>query len=127
MGRLSGIERNTYSVLCCRPYGTVRLNIRTTWIQNASPEHDAMTEGSYMSSLGRQSLGSSAVDTDSIDQIDQVRCTVFLATSAPCTVPEVSCMLLVYISPWLDCARPSFVICVVHERELMLQPFDAVN
>ncbi|KAL3148162.1 hypothetical protein ABBQ38_014441 [Trebouxia sp. C0009 RCD-2024] len=54
-----------------RPYGAVRLNIRTTWIHNASPDKDAMTEGSYMSSLGRQSLASTAVGTDSLDQIDQ--------------------------------------------------------
>lgn len=60
---------------CCRPYGAVRLNIRTTWIHNASPDKDAMTEGSYMSSLGRQSLASTAVGTDSLDQIDQVQCT----------------------------------------------------
>lgn len=118
---------HSYSVLCCRPYGTVRLNIRTTWIQNASPEHDAMTEGSYMSSLGRQSLASSAVDTDSMDQIDQVQCRVFLATHALCAILEVSCALPWYISSLLVRMWFSFVMCAVRERELMLGTLEAVN
>ena len=79
----------------CRPYGTVRLNIRTTWIQNATPDHDAMTEGSMMSSLGQQSMGSSAIGSDTVDQVpDMISCMICLhalqqlprhATKACCT------------------------------------------
>ena len=55
--------------LCCRPYGTVWLNIKATWIQNASPQQDALTDLSYMSSLGKQSMDPSEFDKDSVDQV----------------------------------------------------------
>ncbi|KAA6414348.1 MAG: hypothetical protein FRX49_13710 [Trebouxia sp. A1-2] len=51
-----------------KPYGTVRLNIKATWIQNASPQQDALTELSYMSSLGQQSMNSSGLGSDAVDQ-----------------------------------------------------------
>lgn len=51
-----------------KPYGTVRLNIKATWIQNASPQQDALTDLSYMSSLGQQSINSSGLGSDTVDQ-----------------------------------------------------------
>ncbi|DBA87418.1 TPA: hypothetical protein ACH3X1_004464 [Trebouxia sp. C0004] len=51
-----------------KPYGTVRLNIKATWIQNASPQQDALTDLSYMSSVGQQSMNSSGLGSDTVDQ-----------------------------------------------------------
>ncbi len=59
--------------MVCRPYGTLQLNIKATWIQNASPEHDALTDMSFMSSLGQQSMNSSGIGTDTIDQVPSIQ------------------------------------------------------
>ena len=47
----------------------MRLNIKATWIQNASPQQDALTDLSYMSSLGQQSMNSSGLGSDTVDQV----------------------------------------------------------
>lgn len=47
----------------------MRLNIKATWIQNASPQQDALTDLSYMSSLGQQSMNSSGLGSDIVDQV----------------------------------------------------------
>ena len=56
--------------MICRPYGMVRLNIKATWIQNASPQQDALTDLSFMSSLGQQSMNSSGIGTDTVEQVN---------------------------------------------------------
>ena len=58
-----------YLAALCRPYGLLKLSIKATWIQNASPDPDAMTDVSFMSSIGHQSMTSSAVGASSIDQV----------------------------------------------------------
>lgn len=101
---------------CGRPYGTVRLNIRTTWIHNASPDKDAMTEGSFMSSLGRQSLASTAVGTDSLDQIDQVQRTckvVQLLRCSACCLGSLPVCVQHKLSVW--CAQPKLLPCYLAE------------
>lgn len=56
---------------CCRPYGTVQLSITATHVASSKVEQDGMSDVSFMSSVGRQSMGSAAssgglLDTDQV-------------------------------------------------------------
>ena len=61
--------KSSTACVMCRPYGVVRLNIKATWIQDASPQQDALTDLSFMSSLGQQSMNSSGIGTDTVEQV----------------------------------------------------------